>query len=153
MASSHMKSLHGMMFFVPNSIVSYLDYIAKQNERVKKNHQRNTSHECSIEDFKVKNINIKIYSDITSIDCYKGVKQKLKNVDACEAFAINELINAKNRCSLMNIVKDLVEKGLQFQLPNFKVFHFKLPSKGPYQAIYFLCKENSADDQISNNPQ
>ena len=53
----------------------------------------------------------------------------------------------------MNIVKDLVEKGLQFQLPNFKVFHLKLPSKGPHQAIYFLCKENSADDQISNNPQ
>ena len=66
---------------------------------------------------------------------------------------MNELINAKNKCSFMNIVKDLVEKGLPFQLPDFKVFHFKLPSKGPYQAIHFLWKENSADDQISNNPQ
>ena len=53
----------------------------------------------------------------------------------------------------MNIVKDLVEKGLPFQLPDFKVFHFKLPSKGTYQTIHFLWKENSADDQISNNSQ
>ena len=52
----------------------------------------------------------------------------------------------------MNIIKDLVEKGLPFQLPNFKVFHFKI-SKGPYQVIHFLWKENSADDQVSNNPQ
>lgn len=68
-------------------------------------------------------------------------------------FAINELINAKNRCSFMNIVKDLVEKGLPFQLPNFKVLNFKLPSKGHYQAIHVLWKENSADDLVSNNPQ
>ena len=53
----------------------------------------------------------------------------------------------------MYTVKDLVEKGLPFWLPNFKVFHFKLPSKEPYQAIHFLWKENSADDKISNSPQ
>ena len=47
-----------MMFSVANSIMSYLDYIAEQNERVKKNHQRNTLPEHSIEDFMVKNINI-----------------------------------------------------------------------------------------------
>ena len=58
MTSSHMKSLHDMMFSVANSITSYLDYIAEQNENVKKNHQRNTLPECSIEDFMVKNINI-----------------------------------------------------------------------------------------------
>ena len=129
MASSHMKSLHDM-FSKANSIASYLDYIAEQNERVKKNEQRNTSPERSIEDFMVKKINMKISSDITSIiDRYKGIKQKLQNVDTYEAFASNELINAKNRCSFMNIVKDLVEKGLPFQLPDFKVFHFKLLTK------------------------
>ena len=53
----------------------------------------------------------------------------------------------------MSIVKVLVEKGLPFLLPIFKVFRFKLPSKGPYQAIHFLWKENSADNQISNNSQ
>ena len=153
MASSHMKSLHGVMFSVANSITSYLDYIAKQNKRVKLNHQRNTLPECSIEDFTVKNINMIISSDITSIDHCKGIKQKLQNADAYEAFTINELINAKNRCLFMDIVKDLVERGLLFQLPNFKVFHFKLPSKRPYQAIHFLWKENSDGDQISNNPQ
>ena len=153
MASSHVKSLHGMMFSVANSITSYLDYIAKQNKRVKLNHQRNTLPECSIEDFTVKNINMIISSDITSIDHCKGIKQKLQNADAYEAFIISELINAKNRCLFMDIVKDLVERGLLFQLPNFKVFHFKLPSKIPYQAIHFLWKENSDGDQISNNPQ
>ena len=96
---------------------------------------------------------MKISSDITFIDRYKCIKQKSQNIDAYEAFAINELINAKNKCSFMNIVKDLVEKGLSFQLTDFKVLPFKLPSKGPYQAIHFLWKENSADDQISNNPQ
>ena len=71
---------------------------------MKKNHQRNIVPERSIEDFTVKNINMKMSSDITSIDRYKGIKQKLQNVDAYEAFAINnELINAKNRCSLINI--------------------------------------------------
>ena len=124
-ASSHMISLHDM-FSVPNSIVSYLDYIAEQNERVKKNHQRKTSPECSIEDFTVKNINMKISSDITSIDRYKGIKQKLQNVDAYKAFAINELINAKNWCSFMNIVKDLVEQGLPFQLRDFYMKFFIL---------------------------
>ena len=39
-------------------------------------------------------------------------------------------------------LKDLVDMGLPFQLPNFKIFHFKLPSKGPYQAIHFIWKEN-----------
>ena len=67
MVSSHMKSLHDMMFSEANSIASYLDYIAEQNERVKKNEQRNTSPERSIEDFMVKKINMKISSDITSI--------------------------------------------------------------------------------------
>ena len=87
MASSHMNSLHDM-FSIANSIASYLDYIAEQNERVKKNHERNTSPGCSIEDFTVKSMNMKISSDITSIDRYKGIKQKLQNVDAYEAFAI-----------------------------------------------------------------
>ena len=82
MAPSHMKSLHDMMFSIANRIASYLDYIAEQNERVKKNHHRNTSPEHSIEDFMVKNINMKIYSDIMPIDSYKGIKQKLQNVDA-----------------------------------------------------------------------
>ena len=41
MASIHMKSFHDMVS-VANSITSYLDYIAEQNERVKKRHQRNT---------------------------------------------------------------------------------------------------------------
>ena len=149
----HMKSLHDMMFSIASRIMSYLDYIAKQNERVKKNHQRNTLLEHSIEDFTVKNINMNISSDITSIDHCKGIKQKLQNVDAFEAFAINELINATNTCSFMNIVKDLVERGLPFQVPNFKVFHFKLPLKGLYQVINFLWKENSDGNQISNNPQ
>ena len=82
---------------------------------------------------------MKISSDIMSIDHCKGtIKQKLQNVDAYEAFTINELISAKNRFSFMNIVKDLVERGLPFQLPDFKVFHFKLPSKRPYQAIHSL---------------
>ena len=91
---------------------------------------------------------MKISSDITFIDRYKGIKQKLQNVDAHEAFAINELINAKNKCPFMNIKKHLVEKGLPFQRPDFKVFHFKLPAKGFIfiQAIHFLWKKNSADD-------
>ena len=89
---------------------------------------------------------MKIYSDIASIDRCKGIKQKLQNIDAYEAFAINELMNAKNRCSFMNIVKDIVERGIPFQLPDFKVFHFKLPPQGPYLPIYFLSKENSDDD-------
>ena len=95
MASSHMKSLHDMIFSVANSITSYLDYIVKQNERVKKNHQRNTLPERSIEDFTVKNINMKMSSDITSIDRCKGIKQKLQNVDAYEAFAINNELMQK----------------------------------------------------------
>ena len=99
MASSYMKSFHDV-FSVANSITSYLDYIAEQNEG-EKHHQRSTLPERSIEDFTVKNINMKIYSDITSLDRCKGIKQKLQNIDAYEAFAINELINAKNRCSLI----------------------------------------------------
>ena len=43
---------------------------------------------------------MKIYSDITSIDRCKGIKQKLQNIDAYEAFVINELINAKNSVHL-----------------------------------------------------
>ena len=72
MASSHMKSLHDMIFSVANSIASYVNYTAEQNERVKKNYQRNTSPERSIEDFTDKNINMKISSDTTSIDHCKG---------------------------------------------------------------------------------
>ena len=110
------------MFSVANSIVSYLDSTAKQNERVKKNHQRNTSAECSIEDFMAKNINMKISSDITSIDHCKGIKQKLQNADGYEVLAINRLINAKNRCSFINIVNDLVKKELCFSYPILKFF-------------------------------
>ena len=88
MAPSHMKSLHGMMFSVTNILESYLDYIAKQNERLKKNLQKNMSPERSIDDFTVRNRNMKISSDIMSIDCYKSIKQKLQNVDAYEAFVL-----------------------------------------------------------------
>ena len=95
MAPSHMKSLRDMMFPVANSIAYHLDYISKQNERVKKNHLRNKPPERSIENFTVKNINMKMSSDIRSIDLYQGIKQKLQNVDAYEAFTINELINVK----------------------------------------------------------
>ena len=38
---------------------------------------------------------MKMSSDIRSIDLYQGIKQKLQNVDAYEAFTINELINVK----------------------------------------------------------
>ena len=132
--------------------MSYLDYIAEQNERVKKNHQRNTPPERSIDYFTAKNINLKISSDITSIDRYKGIKQKLQNVDAYEAFAINELINAKNRCSFMNIVKDLVE-NFRFNYSILKFFILNCHLKDLTKLFIFLWKENSADDQMSNNPQ
>ena len=57
---------------VANSIASYLDCMAERNERMKKNHQRNTSPEGSLEDFTVKNINLKMSLHIKSLDPFKG---------------------------------------------------------------------------------
>ena len=69
----------------------------------------------------------------------------LQNKDVYEPIVVNEFIQANNRTMFMTIIKYTIERGLPFQLKEYSISYYKLPSVGSHSAVQFLWKKSIND--------
>ena len=57
----------------------------------------------------------------------------------------NFLKKSNSRESFSNTINTLFQEGFPHNLPNCNLFHFKLPSQGPYEAVHFISKQPNTE--------
>ena len=124
----------------------YIDILEIQRLRTVKNH--NTSVESG-------NPNVKDYvtTEIKMNMCisdkkYDTLKEELLTRDYYYAIMISEVLRGqcKSRSTYCRLIEGLLTNGVPFKIKDATLFHFKLPSQGPHQALHFIWKQPLHDE-------
>ena len=67
---------------------------------------------------------------------FAKIREVLQNKDVYEPIDVNEFIQANNRTMFMTIIKHTIERGLPFQLKEYSISYYKLPSVGSHSAVH-----------------
>ena len=138
--SSHMKPLKEMLLTVTEKVTAYLTQLEEQNVRTKKGHVK-TCHSNTIEDFVVRNISTYTSGKTVWSERFSRIREVLQSKDVCKPTVVNEFIQANKRTMFMTIIK----RGLPFQLKEYSISCYKLPSVGSHSAVHFLWKKSIND--------
>ena len=144
MDSSHMKPLKEMLLTVAEKVIVYLTQLEEQNVRTKKGHVK-TCHSNTIEDFVVRNISTYTSGKTVWSEGFSRIREVLQSKDVCKPIVVNEFIQANKRTMFMTIIKRMIERGLPFQLKEYSISCYKLPSFGSHSAVHFLWKKSIND--------
>ena len=144
MDSSHMKPLKEMLLTVAEKVTAYLTQLEEQNVRTKEGHAK-TCHSNTIEDFVVRNISTYTSGETVWSECFVKIREVLQSKDVYESIVVNEFIQANRRTVFMTVIKHMIERGLPFQLKEYSISYYKLPSVGSHSAVHFLWKKSIND--------
>lgn len=154
MNSSHMNRLQKLILSVIDQTSSYLDILEKQRERTLLNSNRTELPEVSIEEFATTNIKMKTRVQLNNLPQYEALQKLLVECDIYDPVNINSIRDSSShrlRTDHYRFMKNILENGLPFVIPGVKVFHFKLPSQGPHQAVHFFWKQPE-EEEVSDTP-
>ena len=132
LGASHMKKLENIIGGVCDSVEKYVKSV--------KEHQKNTTPpECSIENFTIKKLKFKNSSNDVWNEHFLNLKIILTETDCFVLIELRNFLKKSNiRQSFSNTINTLFQEGFPYNLPNCNLFHFKLPSQGPYEAVHFI---------------
>ena len=151
LGATHMKKIKNIIGGVCDSVEKYVNYLEKQGKSVKEHQKNTTPLECPIENFTIKKLKFKNSSN----DVWNERFLNLKNILTENFFVPIELRNFLKKIFLCqgfsNTINTLFQEGFPYNLPECNLFHFKLPSQGPYEAVHFIWKQPNTE--CDNTPQ
>ena len=152
MASQRMKMFHDIVQETVDTVMDYFDILEKQRERTMKNsHESVSSEDCDLSEFVVTNLKMNVSTtDRASTDLYKKIRDQISEADVYDPIDLNLIIpdtapSQKLRKQRSRFIREMLQNGLPFKIPDVLVFHFRLPSQGSHKAIHFLWKQPFSD--------
>ena len=121
-----------------------VSYTEEQNVRTKEGHAK-TCHSNTIKDFVVRNISTYVSGETVWSERFAKIREVLQGKDVYEPIVVNKFIQANNRSMFMTIIRHMIEQGLPFQLEEYSISYYKLPSVGSHSAVHFLWKKSIND--------
>ena len=121
-----------------------VSYTEEQNVRTKEGHAK-TCHSNTIKDFVVRNISTYVSGETLWSERFAKIREVLQGKDVYEPIVVNKFIQANNRSMFMTIIRHMIEQGLPFQLEEYSISYYKLPSVGSHSAVHFLWKKSIND--------
>ena len=148
LGASHMKNFKNIIGGVSDSVEKYVNYLEKQDKSVKEHQKNTTPPECPIENFPVKKLKFQNSSNDVWNERFLNLKNILTETDFFQTVPIelrNFMKKSNSRQSFSNTIHTLFEECFPYNLPNCNLFHFKLPSQGPYEAVHFIWKQPNSE--------
>ena len=142
LGASHMKKFENAIGGVCDSVEKYVNYLEKQVKSVKEHQKNTTPPECPIENFTIEKLKFKNSCN----DVWNERFLNLKNISTETDFFVsielrNFLKKSTGRQSFSNTINTLFQEGFPYNPPDYNLFHFKLPSQGPYEEVHFIFKQ------------
>ena len=138
MHAAHMQKLKRFIQSVLEACSDYMDMLEKQRIRTYENHQTpKSTNEQTLTDYVTTEIKMFFGTGDNKSD---SLKKMILDSDVYTPFMISDFLRdrSKHRSTYCRLIQELLSKGLPFTIRNIKLFHFKLPSQGPYQALHFM---------------
>ena len=130
----------------------YVNYLEKQIKSVKEQQKNTTPPESPIENFTIKKLKFKNSSNDVWNERFLNLKNILTETDFFVPIELRNFLKKSNsRQSFSNTINTLFQEGFPYNLPNCNLFHFKLPSQGPYEAVHFIWKQPNTE--CDNTPE
>ena len=108
--------------------------------RTKQGHAK-PCHSNTSEDFVVRNISTYTLGETAWLERFAKIQEVLQSKDGYEPIVVNKFIQANNQTMFMTIIKHMIECGLPFQLKEYSIIYYKLPSVGTHSAVHFLWEK------------
>ena len=133
-------------------VEKYVKYLENQVKSVKEHQKNITPPECPIENFTIKKLKFKNSSNDVWNERFLNLKNILTETDFFVPIELRNFLKKSNsRQSFSNTINTLFQEGFPYNLPNCNLFHFKLPSQGPYEAVHFIWKQPNTE--CDNTPE
>ena len=147
-----MKKFKNIIGGVCDSVEKYVNYLEKQAKSVKE-HKKNTAPpECPTENFLIKKLKFKNSSNDVWNESFLNLKNILTETDFFVPIELcNFLKKSSSPESFSSTINTLFQEGFPYNPPNCNLFHFKLPSQGPYEAVHFIWKQPNS--KCDNTPE
>ena len=142
MGVNHTKKFKNIITGICNSVKKYVDYLEKQVNLVKEHHKITIFSECSVEDFTIKKLKVKTSASDVWNERFLNLKNILGKNDFYVPIQICDYLKEGNsRKIFSHTINTPFKKYTLYKIANCNLFHFKLPSKGPYEAVHFIWKQ------------
>ena len=138
MQGNHIKRLKEIIAEVCTALSGYIDYCEGQRIRNQK-YRDNEPEDDDVTNFVVTKIKTSTGSD-TWRRKFAKVSESLQQCNFFEPIELNRTVEYKSRFQLYKLVKHLKTDGFPFREEN-NIYHFRIFSKGPHQAVHFIWKE------------
>ena len=137
MDSSYMKPLKELFLTVAEKVTAHLTQLEEENVWKKEGHAK-ICHSNTTEDFVVRNISTYTSCETVWLKRFAKIREVLQSKDVYKPIVVNEFIQASNRTMFMTIIKHMIKRGPPFQLKEYSISYYKLPSVSSHSAVHFL---------------
>ena len=137
LSTGHLKKFKNFIGGVCGSLEKYVNYLEKQVKSVK---------EHPIENFTITKLKFKNCSNDVWNERFLNLKNILTEIDFFFPIELRNISKKSNsRQSFSNTINTLFQEGFPYNLPNCNLFHLKLPSQDPYEAVHVIWKQSNTE--------
>ena len=86
-----------------------------------------------------------LYYPLVWSERFVRIQKVLQSKDVYEPIIVNKFIQANNCAMFMTIIKHMIERGLPFQLKEYSISYYELPSVASHSPVHFLWKKSIND--------